>query len=247
MTARLEVLVLVVLGVVVARAVHDVDVDLAELVRQRDPRRNAEIRRGEEAVLLERRLREVARPEVFLVIDDDGVQHAESCECRRRRPRSASCKSYCRKAYLRRTNQPLYESVPPPCLMSVVTRYDTRSPSGPLNVRYARPMSNLFGFEPPFAAFAASSVCSWKSPNTHAEKSSPGVAGFRGGAGGGRRVRVVAASWRCRLRGRVGRRGLRARGERRSTERCDERARTKTKWHVSFEFLSGLVWGREKR
>src|SRR5665213_33806 len=46
-------------------------------------------------------------------------------------------------------------------------------------------MSNLFGFEPPFAAFAASSVCSWKSPNTQAEKSSPGVAGFIAGAGGG--------------------------------------------------------------
>src|SRR6476646_4564341 len=83
-------------------------------------------------------------------------------------------------------NQPLYESVPPPCLMSVVTRYATRSPSGPLKVRYARPMSNLFGAEPPFAAFAASSVWYWKSPKTHAEKSSPGVAGFTaGGAGAG--------------------------------------------------------------
>src|SRR6476646_9965263 len=82
-------------------------------------------------------------------------------------------------------NQPLYESVPPPCLMSVVTRYATRSPSGLLKVRYARPMSNLFGAEPPFAAFAASSVWYWKSPNTQAEKSSPGVAGFTVGAGAG--------------------------------------------------------------
>src|SRR5437764_1056311 len=81
-------------------------------------------------------------------------------------------------------NQPLYESVPPPCLMSVVTRYPTRSPSGPLNVRYARPMSNLFGDDPPFAAFAASSVWYWKSPKTQAEKSSPGVAGFAVGGGG---------------------------------------------------------------
>src|SRR3954470_24889536 len=47
-------------------------------------------------------------------------------------------------------------------------------------------MSNLFGADPPFAALAASSVWYWKSPNTQAEKSSPGVAGFTaGGAGAG--------------------------------------------------------------
>jgi len=47
-------------------------------------------------------------------------------------------------------------------------------------------MSNLFGAEPPFAAFAASSVWYWKSPKTQAEKSSPGVAGYAAaGAGAG--------------------------------------------------------------
>jgi hypothetical protein len=53
-------------------------------------------------------------------------------------------------------------------------------------------MSNLFGFDPPFDAFAAESVWTWKSPKSHAEKSSPGVAGFTAGGGGGSFFVVVS-------------------------------------------------------
>src|SRR5205085_12127505 len=53
-------------------------IDLTESFRQRDAGRDAEVGRGEETESLDAHAAEVPRPKLLLMIDDDGVQHADA-------------------------------------------------------------------------------------------------------------------------------------------------------------------------
>ena len=73
-----QVLEAIAFDAAVPAAVDDRRIDLTPVVAERQQSRGAGIGRNNEAVALQRDLREVARPEAFLVVDDDGVQNADA-------------------------------------------------------------------------------------------------------------------------------------------------------------------------